>query len=51
MMKVRQTRRTAMIKNTRPDKEIKPSEPVKGFPLLCGRRSRAGESNHLKEQS
>lgn len=53
LMKVRQTRRTAMIKNTRLDKEIKPlrASEVLSPTLCCARRSRAGESDHLKEQS
>lgn len=34
-MKVRQTRRAAMIKNTRLDKEMKPLRGSEVLPLLC----------------
>lgn len=53
LMKVRQTRRTAMIKNTSLDKEVKPLTASEALSpaLCCARRSSAGESDHLKEQS
>lgn len=51
LMKVRQTRRTAMIKNTRLDKEIKPSEPVKGFPLLCAMLGGAEQQRAITSRS